>query len=182
MQVGIIFWRSWNPKMKYTNWSSSKSRWEKRGHLSRYHVNSQSYGHENVKNGSFFIFSADDSKILVLVWASHLNAPERSYSVLSENGVVNRLWSYRLWDIEGRNIIKNCWVGKKHQNPVFSRVYYATGSSEANIPHHFLKQLNKIFQMDVNYRRDRGGYYLIVYFLFALLCFVLSCPVSFLSE
>ena len=64
--------------------------------------------------------------------------------------MVNRLSSYRSWDIEGRNIIKNCWVGKKYRNLVFIRVCFPTGSSEANIPHHFLKDLNKIFQMHVN--------------------------------
>ena len=31
------------------------------------------------KYGSFFVFSADDSKKIVLVWANYLNAPERSY-------------------------------------------------------------------------------------------------------
>ena len=36
-------------------------------------------GHYNVKNGSFFKFSADDSKRLVTVWAKYLSAPERSY-------------------------------------------------------------------------------------------------------
>ena len=33
---------------------------------------SQSYGHENVTNGSFFVFSATDSKKLVTVWAKYL--------------------------------------------------------------------------------------------------------------
>ena len=41
-------------------------------------------------------------------------------------------------------------VKKKKQNSIFSRVYYATGSSEANISHHLLKELSKIFQMHVN--------------------------------
>ena len=62
------------------------------GHLSSYHVYSQSYGHVYVKNDSFF--SAGDSKKLVTVRAKYLSAPERSYCVLSENGVFNILWSY----------------------------------------------------------------------------------------
>ena len=42
--------------------NSSKSRWKKWGHLPNYHVYSPSYGHYNVKNGSFFVFSADARK------------------------------------------------------------------------------------------------------------------------
>ena len=41
-----------------------------------------------------------------VVWAKYLSAPERSYWGFSENVMVNRLWSYRLWDIEGRNVKK----------------------------------------------------------------------------
>ena len=59
-----------------------------------------------VKNGSFFVFSAGDSKILVPVWAKCLSAPERSYWVLLENGMVNRFGSYHLWDIECTSIKK----------------------------------------------------------------------------
>ena len=40
---GTEFWRSWNEEMKYTNEQSSKSRWKIWGHLSSYHVYSQSY-------------------------------------------------------------------------------------------------------------------------------------------
>ena len=54
---GNKFGRYWNPKMKYTNGYSSKSRWKKWGHLSSYHVYSWSY----VKNDSFFVSSADGS-------------------------------------------------------------------------------------------------------------------------
>ena len=113
-------------------------------------MNSQSYGHWNVKNGSFFVFSADGSKKSVIVLANYLNASEWSYWVLSENGMIHRLWSYLSWDIEGRNIIKNCRVGKNYRNPVFSRVHYATDNPEANILRHFLKDLKKIFQIHVN--------------------------------
>ena len=61
----------------------------------------------------FFVFSADDRKKSVIVCTDYLSALGRSYRVLSENGIFNRLWSYRLWDIEGRKIKENCWVGKK---------------------------------------------------------------------
>ena len=64
------------------------------------------------KNGSFFLFSANESKKLVTVWAKYLSAPERSYWFLSENGMVNRLWSYRSWVIEGRNIKKTAESAK----------------------------------------------------------------------
>ena len=46
-----------------------------------------SYGHENVKGDSSFVFSADDSKVLVTVWAKYLGASERSYLVLSKNAM-----------------------------------------------------------------------------------------------
>ena len=59
---------------------------------------------KNVKNGPFFMFSADDSKKSVTLWAKYLSVPERSYCVLSENDMVNRLWGYRSWDNEGRII------------------------------------------------------------------------------
>ena len=42
-QHGVEFWRPWNANMKYTNGYSSKSRWEKRSHLSSYHVYSGSF-------------------------------------------------------------------------------------------------------------------------------------------
>ena len=37
------------------------------------------------------MFSTDDSKKLVTVWAKYLNAPERFYLVLSENSVALEL-------------------------------------------------------------------------------------------
>ena len=45
-----------------------------------FHFYSQRYGHQNVKNVSYFVFSADGSKQLVTVWAKFLNPPKRSYS------------------------------------------------------------------------------------------------------
>ena len=60
----------------------------KLGHLSGYHVYSQNYGHKNVKSGSSsFVFSVDDSKVSLTVWAKYLGASERSYLVLSENSM-----------------------------------------------------------------------------------------------
>ena len=47
------------------------------------------------KNGSFFLFFANDSKTLATVSPKHLSAPERSFLVLSENGMFNRFLSYR---------------------------------------------------------------------------------------
>ena len=91
------------------------------------------------KMAHFFVFFADDSKILVLLCGNYFNAPTRSYWVLPENCMVNRLLSYHSWDIEGRNLIKNCWVGKKIPEPcVFKgvlcywqlRIQYTTPFSE----------------------------------------------------
>ena len=59
------------------------------------------------KKGTFFVCFADDSKTLVTVYAKHLKSPtKRSSWFLSENGMVHRFWSYRLWDIGVRNIKK----------------------------------------------------------------------------
>ena len=41
---GIQFLRSWNVEMKYTNWQSSKSGWEKWDQLSGYDGYSLSHG------------------------------------------------------------------------------------------------------------------------------------------
>ena len=60
---------------------------KKWGHLSSYHVYSRSYGHKNVKDCSFFVFSADTSQNSVTVWTKYLLASERSYLALSENAV-----------------------------------------------------------------------------------------------
>ena len=38
---------------------------------------------------NFFVFSADNSKKLVTVWAIYLSTPGISYRVLAENGMVN---------------------------------------------------------------------------------------------
>ena len=65
---------------------------------------SQSWGHENVKNGSLFAFFAYDSKNYSLVWVKYLTPPKILYWVLSENGIVNGFWSYRSWDNEVREM------------------------------------------------------------------------------
>ena len=46
------------------------------------------------------------AKKLVTVWEKDLSAPERFFSFLSENRMVNRLCSYRSRHIEDRNIKK----------------------------------------------------------------------------
>ena len=38
-----------------------------------------------------FVFSADDSKKVVTVWAEYKSSSERSYCVLAENDMVNVL-------------------------------------------------------------------------------------------
>ena len=40
------------------------------------------------------------------LWAKYLSESERYYWVLSENGMINRRWSYHLWAIECGNIEK----------------------------------------------------------------------------
>ena len=65
------------------------------------------------KNGSFFLFFANDSKTLATVSPKHLSAPERSFLVLSENGMFNRFLSYCSWDTENRNIKKTAESAKK---------------------------------------------------------------------
>ena len=74
-------------KIKYTNGESSKSRSTNWGHLSGYQVY-YVYSHENIKSGSSsFVYSADDSKASLTVWAKYLGESERSYLFLSENAM-----------------------------------------------------------------------------------------------
>ena len=63
---------------------------KKWGHLSSY-IYSQSYGNWSIKKGWCFVFSSDGSKKSVTVWAKYLSAPQKSYWVISGNGMVNRL-------------------------------------------------------------------------------------------
>ena len=93
----------------------------------------------------FFVFFADDNKTLVTAGTKYLSASGRSYRVLSENGMIIRLWS--LWDIEHRN----CWISKRFlKSCIFKGWYLANSSSEPNNPWHFVKEWNKIFQMHLN--------------------------------
>ena len=81
------------------------------------------------------VLSDDDSKKLIRVWPKCLNAPERCHWVLSENGMVNRIWSYHSWDFEGRNIKKDYWLSKKILKfCVFKGCHLTNGSSEPNSP------------------------------------------------
>ena len=41
----------------------------------------------------FFVFSADNSRKFVAVWAIYLSTHD-SYRVIAENGMVNSLWTY----------------------------------------------------------------------------------------
>ena len=55
-----------------------RSRCRKWDHFCIYHFYFQNYGYLNQKNDSFFVFSANDSKKSVTVWAQYLSASERS--------------------------------------------------------------------------------------------------------
>ena len=48
-----------------------KEKMRKIGYWSSHHVNSLRSGYLNVKNISFFVFFADESKTLVTVWAKY---------------------------------------------------------------------------------------------------------------
>ena len=78
---GTEFRRSSNKEMKYSSRVD-----EKNGSQSCWFT---SYGHYNVKNGSFFVISADNSKNWLTVSAS-----ERSYLALLENPMYSRILRY----------------------------------------------------------------------------------------
>ena len=84
----------------------------------------------------FFVFSADGSNKLVTVW---VNAPEKSYWVLPENGLVNigyRVILYRKLRVE---IFKNLLNQQKIPKPCICNDWHlANGSSEPNYSLHFL--------------------------------------------
>ena len=61
-----------------------------------------------------------------------LRPPERSYWVLSENGMVNRLWSYHSWDIEDKNVKKSVNQQKNTKTSIFKVWHCADGSLEPN--------------------------------------------------
>ena len=85
--------------------------WETWGHLFSYRDYSQSYVHWNT-NDSFFVFSADDSKKVVSLWAKYLNTSVRSFWTLSEYDVLNGLWIYCSWDVDSRKIRKTAQSAK----------------------------------------------------------------------
>ena len=55
-------------------------------------------------------------------WQQKISHSLRLNRVFSENGMVNRLWSYRLLYMKGRNIKETAEPTKKYQNPVFLRL------------------------------------------------------------
>ena len=60
-------------------------------------------------------------------------------------------WSYRSWVIKGGNIKKLLSQLKNNiYIYIFKGLYLANGSSECTNSLHFLKELNKVFQMFVN--------------------------------
>ena len=88
-----------------------------------------------IKMSNFFIFSSDNSKKLVIVWAKYLNAPERFYWILLKNGIFDRLLRYQLWNIEGRNIKKKMLSQQKiPRSCIFKGWHFTNSSSESNIP------------------------------------------------
>ena len=120
---------SWN----WSNGYSSKSKWEKWGCLSRSHVYYWSYDHQNVRGGSFFLFSADDSNKLVTVSEKYSSTHERSKWIILEYGMTNKFWSYFSWVAESRNSKKSGWVNKNYQNLV--RVYILLMVAKSPIIH-----------------------------------------------
>ena len=75
------------------------------------------------------------AKKLVTAWAKYLSVSERSYWVISENGLVNRFWSYYFLETEDRDIYKK--MLSQQENPVSCILrgwYLANGSSGPNNP------------------------------------------------
>ena len=69
------------------------------------------------KMAHFFVFHTDCAKYL----SETESAP---YWILSENVTVNKLWNYRLWDAEGRNIKKTAESLKKLPKPCISKGWH----------------------------------------------------------
>ena len=116
---------SWNARIKYTNHGRAQRLDEKNEVIYLVIMFTSTDMVINMsKMAHFLYFSliAATTKNTVLV--KYLSASERSYWILSENDMVNRLWTYSLWDIENSNIKKLLSQQKilKPQNPVFSRV------------------------------------------------------------
>ena len=69
-----------------------------------------------------YIYSADDNKVLVTVWAKYLSATDKSFSFLSENGMVNRLCSYSLRNGLQKYLKKLLYQQEKYWTLNFQRV------------------------------------------------------------
>ena len=69
------------------------------------------------KNGSSFCIFCWWKQKISHIMGKCLRAHERSYRVLSENGMVNRLWSYHLWDIKDKLVKKPVESAKKIWKP-----------------------------------------------------------------
>ena len=63
---------------------------------------------------AIFVFSADYSKTLFTVW-------EKIFWFISENGMINRLWSYCQWDIRVQ-ISKKLQGHQKYTKTLYSKV------------------------------------------------------------
>ena len=74
-------------------------RWEKCRYLSSYMFTPTVMVIKISKMSHFLYFMLMAVKKLVTVWAKHLNVTKRSYWVLSENDMVNRVWNCLSWDI-----------------------------------------------------------------------------------
>ena len=102
-----------------------------------------------------FVFSADNCKKLVTVWAICLSIHGRSYWVIAENGTVNSLWLNCLWDIVDK-YQKDFWYQtkkwtNKYQNPVLLNVEVLLMLAlKCILQNNFLKGPNKSFQMHLN--------------------------------
>ena len=64
-----------------------------------------------------------------------ISSSERSYWDFSENGTVNRLWSYRLWDVKGRINSKTTESVKEPTSFIFKGWHLANDTSEPNLSH-----------------------------------------------
>ena len=97
LKVEGLQMEKWNIKVQ-----SSKNKW-KNGVICRVIMfNPIAVVIKMSKMGHFLYFLLMTAK-KVIALAKYLGRPKRFW-VISENGMVNRLWSYRSWDIEGKNM------------------------------------------------------------------------------
>ena len=83
------------------------------------------------------------------VWVKYLSVSERSYWVLSKNGMVSTLVMVNTFrEIMREEIQKNCSASKN--SCIFKDWHLANGSSESNNVYNFLKDPIKIFQTYLN--------------------------------